>query len=218
MDDLEFDDLDLDIELDDLDFDIDLDMKVEPVYLEIDAVVAKLNVKSRKTFCIESESMQLENLIKAPPTKNECYKMLSGKNGFSSIAVIQYIATREVIEELYVSTFRVGQAQMQVLDDLSDRIKKAVFITSTLQGVEQGKEKYNYGEFCADVCKKNGWTYLPYNNHSKVILMRTKKNYYVCETSSNLNENPKLEQYSFENNKQIYEFYLKMFDAFCNQS
>ena len=42
--------------------------------------------------------------------------------------------------------------------------------------------------------------------------MRTKENYYVLETSSNLNENPKIEQYSFENSKELYDFYYDFFD------
>lgn len=42
--------------------------------------------------------------------------------------------------------------------------------------------------------------------------MRTSENYYVLETSSNLNENPKIEQYSFENNKELYLFYYEFFE------
>lgn len=208
-----FDDLDLDF---DLGFELE-EEKIEPVKLEIDAVVAHLHVRERQVFCIDSESLQLENLINHAPTKDECFKMLSGRNGFSSIAVIKYVAEREIIEDLFVSTFRIGKAQMQVLDDLAFRIKNACFITSSLQGREE-KTKYNYGEFCKDVCNKNGWRYIPFNNHSKVILMKTKNNFYVCETSSNLNENPKLEQYSFENNEVVYNFYLKMFNAICVQA
>ena len=49
------------------------------------------------------------------------------------------------------------------------------------------------------------------NNHSKIILAKTKHNFYVIETSSNLNENPKIEQFNFENSKRLYEFYLLLF-------
>ena len=204
-------DEDLDLDFGDLDF--GLDLKTDVVRLEIDAVVANLDVNNRQVFCIDRESQQLENLIPYPPPVGTCYKMLSGKNGFSSIAIIDYIARREVIEEMYVSTFRIGQKQMEVLDELAGRIKSAHFITSSLQGREDEKDKYDYGKYCRAVCDKYGWGYHPHNNHSKVFLMRTAQNYYVCETSSNLNENPKLEQYSFENNKDVYEFYEKMFLA-----
>lgn len=41
--------------------------------------------------------------------------------------------------------------------------------------------------------------------------MKTKNNYYVVETSSNLNENPQIEQFTFENDKDLYEFYYDIF-------
>ena len=41
--------------------------------------------------------------------------------------------------------------------------------------------------------------------------METKKNYYVVETSSNLNENPKIEQFSFENDKELFLWYEEFF-------
>lgn len=44
-------------------------------------------------------------------------------------------------------------------------------------------------------------------NHSKVTLMRTDCNWYVLETSSNLNENQKIEQFRFENDEHLFEFY-----------
>lgn len=142
--------------------------------------------------------------------------MLSGRNGFSSIAIIEYIASREIIEELMVTTFRIGKQQMGVLANLSQRIKKATLVTSTLQGSENSDAKYDSSDYCQSICKRLGWRYIVFNNHSKVILMKTKANWYVCETSSNLNENPRLEQYNFENNKKVYEFYAKMFDAIKN--
>nr|DAI82559.1 MAG TPA: hypothetical protein [Caudoviricetes sp.] len=41
--------------------------------------------------------------------------------------------------------------------------------------------------------------------------MKTEKNFYVVETSSNLNENPKMEQFSFENDKSLFDWYKKLF-------
>jgi hypothetical protein len=71
---------------------------------------------------------------------------------------------------------------------------------------------YNYFDKIAQTCELNGWDVYVINNHSKIILMKTESNYYVLETSSNLNENPKIEQYSFENNKELYDFYYAFFE------
>lgn len=132
--------------------------------------------------------------------------------------MIEYIGRREIIESLYVSTFRIGQKQMQVLDNLrkNGQLKEAVFLTSDLNSKDA--EQYNYFELCKKVCECNGWDLISINNHSKIILMRTEQNYYVIETSSNLNENPKLEQYNFENDKGTYEFYKGFFEACKNMN
>jgi hypothetical protein len=59
------------------------------------------------------------------------------------------------------------------------------------------------------VCERNGWRYASLKNHSKVILARTAENWFVIETSSNLNENPKIEQFSSENDAALFEFYRR---------
>ena len=48
---------------------------------------------------------------------------------------------------------------------------------------------------------------------AKVYLMKTEKqNYFVLETSSNLNENPKMEQFILSNDQMLYDFYYNLFD------
>lgn len=70
---------------------------------------------------------------------------------------------------------------------------------------------YRYFDFICEICKKHNWELRCYDNHSKIVLMRTAWNWYVLETSSNLNNNPKMEQFSFENDKVLYEFYFNLF-------
>lgn len=138
--------------------------------------------------------------------------------GFSSIGFIQYIALAEDIEELFVSTFRIGKAQFTILCNLSDkgRLDKVHFITSSTQAktdslAEYGSKKYNYYEFISNECALRGWSLSVFDNHSKLILMHTHKNWYVIETSSNLNENPKMEQFSFENDETLFNWYKDLF-------
>ncbi len=59
------------------------------------------------------------------------------------------------------------------------------------------------------ICDEHGWHIHTLNNHSKVHLYDTDAGKFVLETSSNLNENPKIEQFSFEKDAELYEFYLK---------
>ena len=205
----------------DIDFDFDFDLYDEPKQynaVDICGLVKKMKSKERKMFFVDDEVGQLEALLGNPPTKQECYKMLSVGGGYSSIGLIKYIAENEVINEMYVSTFRIGRKQFDVITELKDKGKlgKCAFVTSqTQQKVDcamiYNGTTYNYYEYICEKCKEYGWVLKAYDNHSKLILMRTDKNYYVVETSSNLNENPKMEQFSFENDKSLYEWYKKLF-------
>ena len=93
---------------------------------------------------------------------------------------------------------------MQIIDSIG--IPQATFIVSSMMKNDVGKLG-EYFNFFVNTCKKNKWKWKCVNNHAKLILMRTKQNYYVLETSSNLNENPRIEQYSFENDKELYIWY-----------
>ena len=54
---------------------------------------------------------------------------------------------------------------------------------------------------------ESGFSWKYAKNHSKVILLDTDNGKYAVETSSNLNENPKIEQFCITCGKEVYEFY-----------
>lgn len=198
-----------------LDFDIDLDFALEPTQLSICGLVKKAKSKDRITLTITSETKQLAFLL--PEIKQgTVYKFLSVKGGFASINFIDLIAKREVIKDLFVSSLAVGQKQILHLDKLKEqgKIHNARFLLGGLFKQRGLDVKYNYFNVFDDVCKKNGWRYETLRNHSKIILMRTAKNFYVIETSSNLNSNPAIEQFSLENDKDLYDWYNNFFSEF----
>lgn len=200
------------LSFEDVSFD-DLDMEIEYKPVDICGLVKKMKQKKKRCFKISRETKQLGALIGNPPNENECFKMLSVGGGFSSLGVIKFIADREVIEELNVSTFRIGKNHFKVLNKLhsTGRIKKANFITSSSQKHIDGESDYNYYHIIEKICDKNGWHLKTFDNHSKLILMKTAKNFYVVETSSNLNENPKMEHFSWENDESLYYWYEELF-------
>ena len=61
-------------------------------------------------------------------------------------------------------------------------------------------KKYGYFNSLENVCAANNWNIVVMNNHSKILLFDTENGKFVIETSSNLNENPNMEQFSFEKN------------------
>lgn len=196
----------------------ELASRIQYVQVDICGLVKKMKSKKRKGFKISRDVKQLSELIGNPPQTNECFKMLSVGGGFSSLGIIKYIAERETILELYVSTFRIGKAHFEVLHRLHEagKLDKAHFVTSSTQERTDDKmvykgQKYNYYEYIVKTCEGNGWEIKSFDNHSKLILMRTATAFYVVETSSNLNENPKMEQFSWENDESLYRWYEELF-------
>lgn len=167
-----------------------------------------------KRFNIIRGTREIKNYIDKLPAENECFKFIS-TGGFSTICFINFIAGITKINNLYVSTLRVGKKELKMLDYLHKQNKLGYmhFIVGSLMSNDSAKvKKYGYYENLEKVCEDNGWKVTPSKNHSKVLLFDTDVGKYVIETSSNLNENPKIEQFSFEKSEELYNFYKQIFD------
>ena len=183
----------------------------------VDGIVRRLNRKSRRVFnVVKSSNDVLEILGGNLPDKDSVYKIISLTGGIASVSFIRAVAKEETINCLTASTLRIVRKQFSYLKKMSDDgiLKHACFfIGSIMKRVDTKTEKYDYYTEFVDYCRKCGWENYVMNNHSKIILMKTPQNYYVLETSSNLNENPQIEQFSFENSKELYDFYAGFFEA-----
>lgn len=180
-----------------------------------DEISLKLKRHRRaRPFVLSSSVKDLKKEIGVELPTDEVIKLISLSGGIASLTFIKLVADVEPIEELTASTLRIGEKQFQYLETLakSKKLGKVRLFTSNMQAnLDTKNAKYNYLSRFENACKKYNWNVFV-NNHSKIILMRTKSGHYVLETSSNLNENPKIEQYSFENNKELYDFYYGFFD------
>lgn len=192
----------------DFDFDLDLDFSFDDDKIDDEFV---LNTKTKKRIFFDLErSFELLKKSLELPTIDEEIRLISPAGGWSSCSLIMFIADKEVIEELTITTLRVGVKEMQALIDLydEDRIK---YIHIIMSKVAKANKIYVYHNQIRSIIDSRNVKISYINNHSKVILAKTKENYYVIETSSNLNENPKIEQFIVCNDKNIYEYYLKAF-------
>lgn len=168
----------------------------------------------RQTFNILREKICIEKLCKDLPANNEVYKYVS-YGDFSSIGFVKFVSEKAKISSLTVATLRVGKKQLHILDMLKkqERLDHVHFIVGSLmKNDSKVGASYGYYDNLEEVCKKNKWKLTVLNNHAKVLLFDTDKGKFVIETSSNLNENPKIEQFSFEKNDKLYEFYLNIFN------
>jgi hypothetical protein len=179
-----------------------------------------IQAKKQKKFHIIKSIFDLKKLIGDLPSETECYKFFSFSR-LASISFIMFVAETEVIEHLYVSTLRVGKRQLMMLDYLKreGKLLAATLLTGGIMERDNAVgKKYGYYDNLLSVCEANGWRRETVNNHSKLVLMKTAEgNYYVLETSSNLNENPNMEQFSFENDRELFEFYKKVFDEIIGE-
>lgn len=171
------------------------------------SAVAAGDAAARTRFVLARESQRLSALMSAPRERERC-EMVSGRAGFSSIAAIDYVARRDPVEELLVMTFNVSKARMLALERLhaAGMVGEGHIVASD---VKAGRDPC-----CRATCARMGWRFDELKNHAKLILMRTEGGARHCvRTSSNLNENPRIETYSWGNDPDMFAFYARLFDA-----
>ncbi|MEG1185703.1 MAG: hypothetical protein RSD63_08735 [Eubacterium sp.] len=164
------------------------------------------------------EKGELEEIMPELPEDDEVFKILSN-GGFSSIAFVKSVADKTRIDEMLATTLRVGRKHLEVIDVLykNGAIGKVKFIIGSLMKNDSERGvKYGYYDDLKKKCDENGWEISISNNHSKILLMDTKKGKFVLETSSNLNENPKMEQFSFEKSEELFNMYMNFFKGVKN--
>ena len=168
--------------------------------------------RKRYHFHIMRETSLIQRLTDSLP-ESEVFKFISA-GGFSSIGFVRFVADRTRIKTLTATTLRVGSKQLEVLDVLKTQEKLdhvRFVIGSVMRHNKQSGKDYEYYEQFKTVCEKHGWEYVIQSNHSKLLLFNTDAGKFVLETSSNLNENPSIEQFSFERNAELYNFYENAF-------
>lgn len=181
----------------------------EPRQLDLHSIVMTGERPARVFFSVAREAEQAGAVIEVPGP-GERIECISGRLGFSSIAVIELAARSERIDELHVATFNVSRKRMGVLERLhrEGRIGRGFVVTSD---VKAGRDPY-----CREACERMGWDFREARNHAKLILMRTASGFHCVRTSSNLNENPRIETYTWDNDEETYTFYRQLFDALAD--
>ena len=145
------------------------------------------------------------------PKDGESLRAISYAGGFSSCSVVLWIANKTKIKQMFVSTLRVGKKEIDAMQDLYEegKLKHAKFVLCGISKENKslkGKD-YGYTEYFEEKCAECGFEWCYAKNHSKIILLDTSKGKFVIETSSNFNENPKVEQFCITKSDLIYNFY-----------
>ncbi len=163
-------------------------------------------VRNTKFNLIKSTHTLMDEFTRLPK-EHECFKFLSFGD-FSSACFISAVGALTHIRKLYVSTFRVGKNEMKLMKKLH-RENKLDDVTIVMLSQMLDGEDDKTSRLIRNIANENKWKVIVKKNHSKIFLFDTDKGKYVMETSSNLNENPKLEQYSFYCCEKSYNFFQK---------
>ena len=134
------------------------------------------------------------------PKNNEQIRIITKKQ-INTFDFILAVLLNEKIIELYLTTYSIGKKTILQLKDLLDSGK---ILKLTLL-INDGFKKFKPTEW--NLLKTLNSQIKAEHNHSKIALIKTDKNYYVIEGSGNYSTNGSIEQYCFDNNKNIFDFH-----------
>lgn len=140
--------------------------------------------------------------------------MLSPKQGWSSCSVILWICEQHKIIDLYCTTLRIGKKELRAICERIDLglIDHCHFCLCDIskENNKEGKH-YDYDDFLLEKQHEYNFELSYQRNHSKIILCDCESDKYIIETSSNLNENPKIEQFAITNDDKLFKWYMQQF-------
>ena len=178
--------------------------------VDICGLVQKIDQRAERGIIIPERTAQLKNLI-GEFDKTKQYHFISVTGGFDCVNFIDYIADNEHIKNLLIASLRIGDTEIEYLNELCNQGKIDGIDSVVSKTFERTNKKYKYFDLLKKKGINNNWNIAVVNNHSKVILFKTTDNYYVLETSANLNTNVKLEQFSLTNSFELWQFYSQFY-------
>ena len=141
------------------------------------------------------------------PLYGQQYRIVTEKQ-FNAYALILYLLQTEIIEELNIAIYRINEPTVVSIIELIEqgKIKRANFVISNF--FNQTKKPEKWAILLRDYCSKSDkCTHRYTHNHAKVVTIKTNSGYYVFEGSGNMSDNARIEQYVFENNKDVFDFH-----------
>lgn len=188
-------------------WDIRQDWKDEKT--EYDTVVEQKALK-RKIDNDQLHFFKAKELSKLCPTPGpgEQYRIITEKQFNAFALILNLLETRE-IDELYLAIYRINEPTVSTLTELIDGgcIKFAAFVLSSFFNATKKPEVWTrmLSDFCQQNPEKTKYAFA--HIHAKVMAARSGDDFFIFEGSGNMSDNARIEQYVYENNKQVFEFH-----------
>lgn len=160
-----------------------------------------------KNLQIHTRKARHLNELAPIPLKGEQYVIVTEKQ-FNAFALICGLIEKNIIDEIHLAIFRINQPTVQAIIDFIEagKIKTGTFIISNF--FNQTKKSEQWSIMLRDYCQTNkDFQHICAHNHAKVLIARVNNDHYVFEGSGNMSDNASIEQYRYENNKQVFEFH-----------
>jgi hypothetical protein len=145
------------------------------------------------------------------PAEGEQWRIIT-QHQYNAFTLILHLLKETKIKEMYLAIYRINQPTVKSITQMIEdgRIGFAYFVISDFFNHTRRPEKWadQLRDFCIqhpDACEHR---YV--NNHAKVCCVRTEDDrYFVFEGSGNMSDNGRVEQYIYEQSKQMYDFHKK---------
>jgi hypothetical protein len=145
------------------------------------------------------------------PNENEQIRLIT-KRSFNSVAFIQFICEKEIIEHLILVVYSFNHEAAKIIEELinNGKIKKATVFMSNLRNKAHRQKE----QLTKDLFIRNPKIKLIFaSSHAKIVAMKTNENnHYIIEGSGNLSYNSRIEQYVIDNCVKLYDFTIKWID------
>jgi len=156
-----------------------------------------------------AHAQALDEVIPEPPAAGETVHIVSNAKYDFWTWVPHMLGWLDRADELYCSTWTLSRANAVDLFQLWDQGKVAPGRVGFLTGLYFKRRETAVYTMLLDGLLRRGGRYRSFRNHAKVVLLSNAKKrlWLTVEGSANLTSNPRLEQYTLSNDRQLYRFH-----------
>lgn len=154
---------------------------------------------------------ELDDLC-TPPKPGEQWRIITQKR-FNAYALVLRTLMERDIEDLWIAIYRINVTTAKSLINLIEQgmIKRANFIISSF--FVNNKTQDEAAVALLRFAEMNECCRVVYvSNHAKIACVHAGDDWFVFEGSGNLSDNARIEQYIYENSREMYDFHTEWMD------
>jgi len=136
-----------------------------------------------------------------PETNQSSFLLMNGNCEFVDF-INEFIKEVGEIKEIYLTTLGLNLYTFKVLNKTLGNIKKNILVSTFFYSTDKHKvlkKMFNKNQL-------KGYKIGIFRNHTKMVLLKTKSDFYLFSGSANLKSSGNIEQFTIYNSKKLYNF------------